>query len=722
MKDSPPTTATAAAWQRPVLLLMLAGLLAVGSSLAWHSTGDFDLPLHDRTGRDILDGNGFPRTNQYSFTAPDHPWVNHAWAFQVLVAVAGSAAGGDGGDLEARVPGWQVLRLLLTASLLAALLVILRRELTGRHADHRAALILLGPVALTALALLWTRLILRPELLSYLLFVLVLPRVEAALRTSDRGPAGWRALVDPRRPGGQALLLTVVWYQMHGFALLAAGLWLLGGLLGRSPGPARARWRLAGGGLLLALLAGLATPGGLAQVLYPLRVAAQFGQQGIDLQATISEMVPLLETRDSLAATLTVFKLSLVWGGLWIIGHWGRLSRLRVALYLLSILAAWQAQRNLGFYALSFLLLHGDLLETATATPWRRLRERLPRRARRLTAAGLAIAAPAITLVLIGAWIGALLSDRFYLSEGVARRWGGGLTPANYPLEQAALLSPRSPLRVANNVNAASTLIAAGAGPLAIDGRTEAYPSAAWRDYHDLLAGRNRSRQRLSAWRAEAVCLAHRTPATQPLLRTLLDDEDWVLASADAAGVLFLPGDAAPSPAGRPVLHEAASRFRRQLAAAATDRDVRLVDEGVALAALLQTAEQTLLAEDILAACLPLCPDHPALHHNLGNLLLARGDYRGALERFETAARLNRNSAPPLVNAGECLVRLGRPREAAQTLARAVARDPRSFPGWANLAEARRQLGDRRGAAEAYQRALELRPDDQRLRARARSL
>jgi len=519
MKASPTTSTPAGSWQRPVLLLILVSLLALGGGLAWHSTGDFDLPLHDRTGRGLLDGGGFPRTNQYSFTAPDHPWVNHAWAFQALVAVAGNAAGGDESDLEARVRGWQVLRLLLTASLLTALLVVLRRDLCGQHQDLKGVMILLGPVALTALALLWTRLILRPELLSYLLFVLVLSRVEAALRISDRGPAGWRVLVDPRRPGGQALLLTVVWYQMHGFALLAAGLWLLGGLLGRSPGPARARWRLAGGGLLLAVLAGLATPGGLAQVLYPLRVAAQFGQQGIDLQATISEMVPLLETRDSLALTLTVFKLSLVWGALWIIGHWRRLSRLRVALYLLSILAAWQAQRNLGFYALSFLLLHGDLLETTTATPWRRLRERLPRRARRLTAVGLVIAAPVITVVLVGVWIGTLLSDRFYLSEGVARRWGGGLTPANYPLEQAALLSPRSPLRVANNVNAASTLIAAGAGPLAIDGRTEAYPSAAWRDYNDLLAGRNRPTAHLRRTLSCAPCWTRRTgswPAPTP--------------------------------------------------------------------------------------------------------------------------------------------------------------------------------------------------------------
>ena len=108
--------------------------------------------------------------------------------------------------------------------------------------------------------------------------------------------------------------------------------------------------------------------------------------------------------------------------------------------------------------------------------------------------------------------------------------------------------------------------------------------------------------------------------------------------------------------------------------------------------------------------------------HNLGNLLLARGEVAGALRRFDRAAALNPAAAPPLVNAGTCLFRLDRLDEAAHRFAAAVGRDAANFEGWANLAEARRQLGDRDGAREAYDKALALRPGDRRLRARAQSL
>lgn len=736
--DTRPADATLAPrWQKPVLVLTVALPVLLGLALSWHTTSDLDLPLHDRTGRDILTGQGIPQVNLYSFTAPGHPWLNHEWAFQVLVAAAGSATGRPGAegalDLSARVRGWQILHLLLVAGLFSALVLQWRCESRRGQFGRHEALILLGPLALVALAMLWTRLILRPELVSYSLFVLVFARVEASLRDADRTGANWRSLLDSRRPAGQALLLTVLWYQMHGFALLAAVLWMVGGLFARSDLPRRARWQLAGGGGLLALLAGVISPGGLQQLLYPLRVLAQFGDAGIDLQATISEMEPLLETRDSLALTLTVFKISLVWAGLWIIGAWTRLSRLRLAIFLLAVVAALQAQRNLGFYAIAFLLLHGDLAPRPPAVVWRRLVTRLPDRPRRYAGAGLKIAVPVVTLVLATVWLASIVSDRFYLQEGVARRWGGGLAPANYPLQQATILAGMSPLRVANNVNAASTLVAARAGPVAIDGRTEAYPAQVWRDYGDLLAGQARSRQRLRAWRAEAVCLAHRSPASRPLLRLLLADPDWRLVSVDPAGALFLPAAAKPAAAGaeadpalvagsRAVLRQAAADLRAVFDAAATGRDVRLADRGVSLAALLQLADEGHLAEELLLSSLARCPDHPAAHHNLGNLLLARGDLRGALLRFQAAARLNRNSALPLINAGNCLFQLGRPREAERALARAVARDPRTFEGWANLAEVRRQLGDRRGAARAYERALELRPGDQRLRARFRTL
>ncbi len=686
--------------------LTALSLVLLGTALAWHSTGDLDAPLHDRLGRDILSGAGIPTTNHFSFSAPDHPWANHEWGFQIALATAGKIAGGH--DLGGRAAGWQWIRLLLTATLMA---------LIARHL-RRTSPALMGPAVLMALAMLWTRLTMRPELVSFLLLILVLERVEAALRQQGTSP-WWRELVDPRHAAGQVLLLTLAWYQCHGFAALAPLIWLLAGLLGRTSRTRGARWRMVLGGAGLALVAGAMTPAGVAGLLLPIRALGQFGS-GVDLQHTISELVPLLETRGSLALTLLVFQASLIWGLAWTVFNWGGVSRLRLVLWIVAAVAAWQGQRNLGFYAVTFILLHGDPVINVE-TPWQRLAGKLPRRLFAVGAGTARYSLPALTWILVVTWMFSLSSDVFYLREGVARRWGGGLTPAIYPAEQARLLADAGPLRVANTVDAASTLLAAGAGPVSIDGRTEAYPAAAWNAYADLKRGGPSSLQRLEQWRAEAVCLAHRNLASHPLLQTLLTDPQWALVDVDPAGALLRPR-APDDPADIEVLTRAGADLAREVAATPAGRDVRLADRLAAWASLLVLAGQEIAAEEVLLAAKERCPDHPTVLHNLGNLLLARGELRGSLSLFEQAARINRRAAPPLVNAGNCLFQLGRIEEAEAALKQAVRRDPDNFEGWANLAEVRRQRGDRDGAGRAYSRALELRPGDSRLRQRSRSL
>jgi len=683
--------------------LTLAGLLGLTVMLLWHTTGDLDLLLHDRVGQDILDGQGIPDTNGFSFTAPDHRWVDHEWAFQVLVAAAGNLS--RAADAVDRDAGWHWLRLALGLSLVT---VLLGDQRWGRNAGAG----LLGLVGLMVLALLWTRLTLRPELVSAIMLVLVTNRVEAQLRDRSTAPR-WRVMLDPRRSGGQATWLTLIWYQCHGFAILSVVIWLLAGLLDRGAAPTPQRWRRAGLGALFALLAGLATPNGLAGLVYPLRALAQFTGDQPDWRRTISELVPLLETRGALAMTLVMFKVSLVWSALWLVATWPRRSWLRIALFMLALAAAWQGQRNLGLYAVALAMLHGGPTTTAPL-PWPRFRSRLNR-----IAPVVSLATAPVVWAVTGLWCAALLTSQFYLNEGVARRTGAGLTPAVYPLTQARLLAAWPGVRVANTVDAASSLIHARAGQISIDGRTEAYPTSAWRQYLEFKSGGAATGRQLQIWRPGAVCLAHRNPASHAIIRTLATDPAWTVASADAAGILFLPVDQRPQNLDLGAWRHSARRLRDRLGANA---DVRQVDEAVAWAGLLTLLGDNALGEDLLIRAERARPRHPVVAHNLGNLLLARQDFTGALRRFETAARLNRRAAPPLVNAGNCLFNLQRIQDAADAFEAAVRRDPANFEAWANLAEVRRHSGDRDGAGEAYRRALELRPGDERLRQRARAL
>ena len=110
-------------WNHKVLVLFWLGAmiallapLVLGLSLAYHSLADLDIWLHDRAGQDILTGNGIPRTNTYSFTAPRHIWVDHEWLFQVTVA-----SWGGGGSPAEKANKWNLLRLLMVAVLLVRL-------------------------------------------------------------------------------------------------------------------------------------------------------------------------------------------------------------------------------------------------------------------------------------------------------------------------------------------------------------------------------------------------------------------------------------------------------------------------------------------------------------------------------------------------------------------------------------------------------------------------
>ena len=132
------------------------------------------------------------------------------------------------------------------------------------------------------------------------------------------------ALFDPRRPGGRIFLLTVIWAQFHGFASLAPLVLLMCGLLSplqarlfpceKWPGKQGPALGQASALVFLALVALVLTPNGWNGLLMPVRALGQFSQSQVDLRTTISELVPLKDSPNSLGLTIAVYRASLVWG------------------------------------------------------------------------------------------------------------------------------------------------------------------------------------------------------------------------------------------------------------------------------------------------------------------------------------------------------------------------------------------------------------------------
>ncbi|MZH03479.1 MAG: hypothetical protein F3745_08830 [Nitrospinae bacterium] len=59
-------------------------------------TADNDLWGHIKFGQDIWTQNSLPVTNNYSYTAPDHPWNNHEWLAEIIFYLTFSFFGSTG--------------------------------------------------------------------------------------------------------------------------------------------------------------------------------------------------------------------------------------------------------------------------------------------------------------------------------------------------------------------------------------------------------------------------------------------------------------------------------------------------------------------------------------------------------------------------------------------------------------------------------------------------
>jgi tetratricopeptide (TPR) repeat protein len=705
---SPSRAAMPAQALTALVVMVTAGLLA------WHPLEDLDIWFHDRAGADFLATGPLPAQNHYSFTEPTHAWLNHEWLFQLLAHTTGP----HGHATESGVAGWNLLRLILTAAIAAVLLLGdggLRR-LRGNGSALAAAWH--GPLLLGSLGLLWPRLLLRPELVSYLALVLLVRWTED-LRTdlSDGGKAVLRArdLVDPRQAAGRLFWLTLAWAQCHGFSA-AAPLVVAIGLLAPAPGhalraPDRRTLRAAGLVTAATLAALVATPNGLQGLAFPLRALGQFGE-GVNLRNTIAELAPLLRTPDMLGLTTIVFKASLGVGAVLVVGGWRRIGVLRIVLWLAMAAATFSSQRALGPYAIAFALLglRGSLPRF------------LPARFGSRGADALALTGAVVALVTAVLWGAAVTSDRFYLAEGVTRRFGNGLATAQYPVEAAEKLTGRPGTQVFANLGASGLLLGTTRVLPFVDGRTEAYSPALWREYLDIKSAGDRALSLLDARRVDAVCLANPGGPFAALAADLIASHRWDLAGAEGAGLLFVRETIpfGPDAAGRleaakrTVLLEAADR-QQAAARSAPLSPARAADGLVAAATLYRLAGADDQRRACLAAAVARSPRHALARHNYGNQLLADGRTEAALAEFRAAAAANRRLAGPRLNAGVCLMKLKQAGEAARWFTAATRIDPRSVEAWANLAVARNATGDRTGALSAIDRALALSPGNARL-------
>lgn len=189
------------------LLLLLAVVLYVFSPLV----ADPDLWGHVRFGRDTLLTGRIIRADTYSYLTAGQPWINHEWLSEVLYGLAYNAAGAAG------LAALNLLLVLGIAGLVYGRLVKAQMARFGALLLTAGLCLVLRPAALNV----------RPQVFTYLLFLILLLSLEGAARRWDAAKQG-AGRVDLAFVAGVCALFAL-WINLHGGVLAGIGVLYLWG-------------------------------------------------------------------------------------------------------------------------------------------------------------------------------------------------------------------------------------------------------------------------------------------------------------------------------------------------------------------------------------------------------------------------------------------------------------------------------------------------------------
>ncbi len=357
------------------MLAFAVGLIAGSGDITNTSIG-----WHVATGRLILDGQGIPHDDPFSFTAASRRWIDHEWGFQTLAAAVQRAAGPT---------GLVLLRSVLIACLAGLLLVLgLRSGLDPPGALLVSALCVYGA---------HIRFFIRPELFT----LLIAPTVVWLVVSGDRPrPGRLLAVGGLMALGANAHAGVLVVPPLLAIWLAARWLgWRLG-LQAASRSPLRDHLP----SLAVAAAAPLANPYGWRLYTVPLHIAHLVGLPHIPNPEWIS---PGPADVPGLYVALVVGLVILAAGRERDLGRW--------ALFAFSAALALRYVRNVGL----FFVLVPIAVAPALARLWS---DRLARPATRWLLAGAAAAA-------VGLGLGISTTHHFDLS------------PTFYPVRAATFMA-----------------------------------------------------------------------------------------------------------------------------------------------------------------------------------------------------------------------------------------------------------------------------------------
>lgn len=507
-------------------------VLISAAALAMRRLADSDTWWHLAAGRWIVTNGSVPRTDPFSYTVPDHAWVNLQWLYDVFVYGVFQFAGPAG-------------LVLASVAFFTAATAVLYGNLRLWLAPSMAAALTLWAVVVCE-----ERFLIRPEMFSLLLLGLVVA-----------------VLLRMRRDDGRRLwllpVLMLVWVNVH--SLFIIGLFCIacavaGALASRLP-LLPAGWREASRlepscmrRLLLASAAAavvtLVNPYGWEGVVFPLELLTRIDGSNSVFGAIGEFKRPFSGYFTTLP--ITAYQLMFFFGTAVILaaavaGWTARKGRrdgsetqpapgfdlASMAWFCALAYVSLLARRNIGLFAIAATPIVGLGLAI--------LADRLPRDARRLleraaTPASYAVSAAALVLTV------SVVTNGYYFWNQATQSFGLGVFEANFPVYASNFAREAElPGKMYNDLSAGGYLTWSRPvdGGVYIDGRLEVYDDF-FNDYRQELSNPQAWGEAAGLHGYQTAIIFHRWPNRHRLIQALERSPSWTRLYVDEVAVVFV--------------------------------------------------------------------------------------------------------------------------------------------------------------------------------------
>lgn len=457
-----------------------------------------DIGRHLKTGQIIWQTREVPKINLFSFTEPNHPFINHHWLSEVIFYLLGLFAG---------LKGLIVLKVVLITTAFGIILFFLL-PLTKFWT--------LSLSMILGLLVFAERTDVRPEIFSYLFLVIFLVLL---LKAKYKNDYRWLWVLP---------IVQIFWTNMHIYFALGPGLVFLFFIDRLIHERDKKNLKKIGAILIITALATLLNPNFIKGALTPFTILNGYGYSIVENQSVV-----FLSNYGILGKQISIFEFSIV---VLILSFIGAIMSGRSKIIFESLVAAFftamaiMMLRNFGIYGLVFATIVPLNLST-----WQIKRESNKK---------LIIVAYVLAIVGFGVWVFSITNNSFFRIMDKGQSFGlsvpRGAQGGVEFVKQNKITGP-----VFNNFDVGSFFIwkLYPEQKVFVDGRPEAYPvdffeniykpiqedPVAWKKYSELYGINYVFFDPKDA-----------TPWAQTFLQDMLRDPNWPLVYFDRDAIIFL--------------------------------------------------------------------------------------------------------------------------------------------------------------------------------------